>query len=69
MNHLKICVKTLFFSAQMHFFYLPLSFPPPPGYSGDNKVHTQSRFKNSSAKTELQFSYPTMEKLRLRAQL
>ena len=62
-------VKTHFFLVQVHFLHLPLSFPPPPGYSGDKKIHTQSRFKNSSAKTELQFSYPTMETLRLQAQL
>lgn len=66
MNHLKIWVKThFFFGTNAFFFYLPLSFPPPPGYSGDKKIHTQSRFKNSSAQTELQFSYPTMEILRL----
>jgi len=65
MNHLKIWLKTHFFLAQVHFLHLPLSFPPPQGYSDDKKIHTQSRFKNSSAKIELQFSNLTMEMLRL----
>jgi hypothetical protein len=69
MNDLKIWVKIHFFLSQVYFLHLPLSFPPPLGYSGDKNIHTQSRFKNTSAKTELQFSYSTVEMLRLQAQL
>jgi len=61
--------QNISFLAQVHFLHLPLPFPPPQGYSGDKKIHTPSRFKNSSANIELQFSHPTMEMLRLQAQL